>query len=80
MESYSGKNTKIAFFSYYFLNMDISLNINFPLTKFDMLILHDIMEGTLSQIFNLGPSFYFYEFYKIKFHKMTKGYPFFGIK
>ena len=38
-----------------------------------MLFLHDIMEGTVSQICFLGLSFY--EIYKIKFYKMTKRYP-----
>ena len=63
------KNWKMKFVSYYFLNMDISLNIVCPWIKFDMILLHDIMEGTVSQIFDLAPSFYLMKSTKIGFIK-----------
>ena len=39
--------------------MDISLNIDYPCFKFEIDTLHDIVKGTMSQIFDLGPSFHF---------------------
>ena len=39
--------------------MDNSVNIETRLLKFCVLIVGIIMEGTVSQIFILGPSFYF---------------------
>ena len=39
--------------------MDNSVNIETRLLKFCVLIVDIIMEGTVSQIFILGPSFYF---------------------
>ena len=48
--------------------------------KFYLLILEYVMEGTVSQIFYLGPSFYFMKCRKIKFEKFTKSYPFFNTK
>ena len=42
----------------HFLNMDISLDI-IPMTlKSLLIILHTHKKGTLSQIFDIGPSFY----------------------
>ena len=51
------KNKK-SFFSKHFLNMDISVAIVFSSSKFEMWI-HEIhMEGSVSQNFDIGPSFY----------------------
>ena len=46
-------------FSLFFLNKDILLNILYTVFKIDMFILETMMEGTISQIFDLGPRFYF---------------------
>ena len=46
-------------FKFYFLIWDIFLNICFPIIKFHTLIENIQMEGTVSQIFYLGPSFDF---------------------
>ena len=45
-----------------------------------MLIPHYHTEGTVSHIFNLGPSFYLMKFRIICCKKIPKGYPFFVIK
>ena len=50
---------KNAFFSFILFNKDILLNILYTVFKIDMLILDAMMEGTMSQFFNLGPGFYF---------------------
>ena len=55
---------KFRFFAIIFLNMDNSVNIKTRLVKFDVLILDIMMEGTVSQIFFLGPSSYFMLFRK----------------
>ena len=47
------------FFHFYFLNMDISLNIYTLVIRFYTCILNIPLERTLSQIFYLGPGFYF---------------------
>ena len=47
------------FFNFYFLNMDISLCICFPRLKFCMVGHKVVLEGTVSQIVDLGLSFYF---------------------
>ena len=49
---------KNAFFSLIFLNNDILLDILYTVFKIDMLILDTMMEGAVSQIFDLGPRFY----------------------
>ena len=54
-------NTKfenLLFFSYFF-NKDISFNIQCTYLKFGIHILECQLEGSVSQIFDLGPSFYF---------------------
>ena len=38
------------------------------------------MQGSVSQIFDLGPSFYFMKCRKLFCIKKTKSYPFFAIK
>ena len=47
------------FFHFYFFNIDISLNIYTLVIKFYTGALNIPPEGTVSQIFYLGPSFYF---------------------
>ena len=47
------------FFHFYFLDMDISLNIYTLVMKFYTGVLNILLEGTVSQIFNLGLGFYF---------------------
>ena len=49
--------------------MDISLNIVCLCIKLCILILYDIMEGTVSQIFDIGLSFYFMKSTKLGFIK-----------
>ena len=50
---------KTVFFLDIFFNRDISLNILFPYLEFYILIIHIVIEGTVSQNFDLGPSFHF---------------------
>ena len=50
--------------SIYFLNKDISSNIPCTLMKSYMPVLEYVIEGTVSQIFDLGPSFYFMKYRK----------------
>ena len=47
------------FFPFIFLNVDISFHIQDILPKFSVVVLDIIKEGTVSQIFYLGPSFCF---------------------
>ena len=47
------------FFHFYFLNINISLTIKVFNLKFAMCVLKYLLKGSLSQIFYLGPSFYF---------------------
>ena len=55
---------RFRFFAIIFLNVDNSVNIETRLFKFCVLNIDTIMEGTVSQIFILGPSFYFMLFRK----------------
>ena len=57
--------TNFDFFSIIFLIVDNSVNIETRPFKFCVLILDVIMEGTVSQIFLLGPSSYFMLFRKL---------------
>ena len=50
---------KFLFVPGIFLNLDISFNIKDTLLKFSVLVLSITMEGTVSQIFYVGPSFCF---------------------
>ena len=50
---------KILIFHVIFLNNDISITFADIILKFCMLVLHILPEGSVSQIFYLGPSFYF---------------------
>ena len=47
------------FFYFYFLNVNISVTPSSSSIKCYPLVNNISIEGTLSQIFNLGPSFYF---------------------
>ena len=49
----------MCFFHVHFLNMDISVNFSHRLFKFETCILEIQMERSVSQNFDLGPSFYF---------------------
>ena len=51
-------------FSPIFFNMDISLHNQQTLLKFCLCVLHYGIEGTVSQIFYLGPTFHFMKFRK----------------
>ena len=42
-------------FTSIFLNADISVNIQSNVFRFSLVVLNSIMEGTVSQIFYLGP-------------------------
>ena len=50
---------KIMNFYVIFLNKDISIIIADIILKFCMVVLHILPEGSVSQNFYLGPSFYF---------------------
>ena len=73
-------------FYFYFLNVDISLikqcgiATNAPHLKLYMCIENIAVEGTVSQIFDKGPSSFSIEFRKICSQIYTKSYPFFCIK
>ena len=67
IQTYKSEN---SFFSWYFLNSDISLNMSSLLMKLETVILHIVMEGTVSQNFNLGLSFDFIDFRK-KYFKIS---------
>ena len=49
----------ISIFSLLFLNMDISVTIYIINLRFSVCILKVVLEGRVSQISYLGPSFYF---------------------
>ena len=50
---------KIQIFHVIFSNKDISIIFADIILKFCMLVLYILLEGSVSQIFYLGPSFYF---------------------
>ena len=50
------------FLNLYFLNVDISLIIHDPNLKFFICIDNIAVEGTVSQIFNIGPGSVFMKF------------------
>ena len=70
---------KVLFY-FYFLNVDISLINNAPHLKLYMCIKNIAVEGTVSQIFDKGPSSFSIEFRKIYSQIYTKSSPFFCIK
>ena len=53
------KKAKFSFFMLFFLNKDISFTILDIVLNFFMSVLDAHPEGSVSQIFYLGPSFYF---------------------
>ena len=52
-------NLKNVIFDNYFLNLVFSVTIPPADFKFCLISLHNPLEGTMSQIFYVGPSFYF---------------------
>ena len=56
---YALKSTNIHIFYLHFLDLDNSINIVHSLLTFSVVILDMIMEGTVSQIFYLGPNSHF---------------------
>ena len=50
---------KILIFHVIFSNKDISITVADIILKFCILVLYILPEGSVSQIFYLGPSFYF---------------------
>ena len=62
------------FFHVYFLNMDISLNIYTLVITFYTGVLNIPLEGTMSQISYLGPSFYFMIKKRVTFGHFLKLY------
>ena len=57
--NFKKKLIKNQYFDFYFLNQDFLFTIMSPTLYFCILIDNIHSEGTVSQIFNLGPSFYF---------------------
>ena len=51
--------TKTQFFHFYFSNVHISVNNEFGNVKLCIHVANIHVEGTVSQIFSFGPSFYF---------------------
>ena len=64
-------------FSQIFLNMDISLNTEDPDMKFELCIHQIYMQGSMSQNFDLGPSFCLIKSRKLSLKKGAKVSPFF---
>ena len=62
------------FFHFYFLNMDILLNIYTLVIQFYTEILNIPLERTVSQIFDLGPGFYFMTKKRVTFAHFVKLY------
>ena len=62
-------NVKIRFFSYIVFNKDTSLNISLISWTFSTHIDEEQMQGSVSQIFFLGPSFYFIKSRKLNLKK-----------
>ena len=52
-------NSRNVIFDKYFSNVNFSITIVYTAFKFCLLSLHTHLEGTVSQIFDLSPSFYF---------------------
>ena len=60
--------------------MDNSLIMHDPELKLSICIENIVIEGTVSQNFDIGPSSFSVKFRKNIQRKMTKSYPFFVIK
>ena len=69
MPTWSISKFENSLFFLYFLNIDISFNIPSKLMKFEIHVLEGHSEGTVSQIFDLGLSFYFMQSRKKSFKK-----------
>ena len=67
-----GSKSKNLIFYEMFLNTDISITTQDIAMKFCMTILHTNCKGSMSQIFNLGPSLYFMLSRKICFKNIRK--------
>ena len=67
-------------FKFYFLNVDISLNMLDPNLKHYMCIKNIVVEGTVSQNFDMSPDWFSRKSRKKYSRKYIKSYPFFGIK
>ena len=63
-------------FFIYFVNKDISLNISLICLKFSIHVDEKQLEGSVSQIFHLGPSFYFIKSRKLSLKKWQKVFRF----
>ena len=57
-----------SFLHFYFLNVNISLTIQDPIFKFYICIKNITIEGTVSQIFDIGPHSFSMKF-RIKYSK-----------
>ena len=76
-------NLKILIFPVYFFNMDISVIIALISLKTCMCIAGICMEGTVSQIFELGLGFCFMVYRRRNFERKyenSQSYPFFTIE
>ena len=71
---------KMIFFNFYFLNVDNSLIMHDPDLKLSTCIKNIVIEGTVSQNFDIGPSSFSVKFRKYIQRKIIKSYPFFCIK
>ena len=67
-------------FNFYFLNVNNSLIIHDPKFKLFICIENIVIEGNVSQNFDIGPSSFSVKFRKNIQRKIRKSYPFFGIK
>ena len=66
--------------NFYFFNVDNPLIIHDPELKLFICIENIVIEGTVSQKFDIGPGSFSVKFRKNIQRKITKSYPFFGIK
>ena len=73
-------NDENCIFSCKYSNKDILLDVSSQHLNFEELILHIVMEGTMSQNFNLGLSFDFIDSRKEKFKKIKRKSPVFSNK
>ena len=65
------------FLKFYFLNVDISLNMHNPNLKLSMCIKNIVIEGTVSQNFDISPDWFSIKSRKQYFTKYIQSYPFF---
>ena len=72
--------TQIIIFTNNFLNVDNLINIAHNLIKLSVLILDMLMEGTMSQNFELCLSFYFMSLDKLFLLIFLKSFPIFVTK